>query len=70
VLDFVLSCLHNSGGFGAAPGHDAHILCTVYAVQILVMIDAIEELENRVEGGKHKVAECMTLIPYLGEKAC
>src|SRR5690606_21740596 len=24
TIDFVLSCQHESGGFGAAPGHDAH----------------------------------------------
>ena len=40
TLAFVLSCWHpDSGGFGAAPGHDAHMLSTVSAIQVLVMLD-------------------------------
>jgi len=58
VIAFVLSCLHDSGGFGAAPGHDAHMLYTVSAVQILVMLDAVSELDTRIEGGKLAVAKC------------
>lgn len=57
TIDFVLSCQHESGGFGAAPGHDAHMLSTVSAVQILTMVDALEELETRGKG-KAKVGEC------------
>lgn len=56
VLAFVLSCLHDNGGFGAAPGHDAHMLYTISAVQILAMIDGFAELEERVPGGKLKIA--------------
>ncbi|KAI0125654.1 prenyltransferase and squalene oxidase [Xylariales sp. AK1849] len=50
TIDFVLSCQHESGGFGAAPGHDAHMLSTVSAVQILAMLDAYNELEKRGKG--------------------
>ncbi|KAK4240773.1 terpenoid cyclases/protein prenyltransferase alpha-alpha toroid [Achaetomium macrosporum] len=50
TIDFVLSCQHDSGGFGAAPGHDAHMLSTVSAVQILAMVDAFDELETRGKG--------------------
>lgn len=57
TIDFVLSCQHESGGFGAAPGHDAHMLYTVSAVQILAMVDAFDELETRGKG-KAKVGEC------------
>ncbi|KAJ5938194.1 hypothetical protein N7454_004536 [Penicillium verhagenii] len=56
TIDFVLSCQKDNGGFGAAPGHDPHMLYTVSAVQILVMIDAVDELEKRGRGGKQKVA--------------
>lgn len=59
TIAFVLSCQHENGGFGAAPGHDAHMLSTVSAVQILVTVDAVEELEKRGQGGKEKVAACM-----------
>jgi len=57
-VDFVLSCLHESGGFGAAPKHDAHMLYTVSAVQILATLDAFDGLELRVPRGKEKVASC------------
>ncbi|KAL1635162.1 Rab geranylgeranyltransferase [Neofusicoccum ribis] len=55
VLDFVISCLHDDGGFGAAPGHDAHMLYTVSAVQILATLDGFGELEQRVPGGREKI---------------
>ncbi|KKA29437.1 hypothetical protein TD95_002679 [Thielaviopsis punctulata] len=55
TIDFVLSCQHESGGFGAAPGHDAHMLSTVSAVQILALVDALDELETRGHGGKAQV---------------
>jgi hypothetical protein len=57
TIDFVLSCQHESGGFGAAPGHDAHMLSTVSAVQILATIDAFDELETRGKG-KAQVGKC------------
>ena len=63
TIDFVLSCQQENGGFGAAPGHDTHLLCTVYAVQILATVDAIDELEKRGRGGKQKVASCMIRPP-------
>ncbi|KAK5990409.1 putative geranylgeranyl transferase type-2 subunit beta [Cladobotryum mycophilum] len=50
TIDFVLSCQHENGGFGAAPGHDAHMLSTVSAVQILAMVDGFDELEARGKG--------------------
>jgi geranylgeranyl transferase type-2 subunit beta len=58
TIDFVLSCQHESGGFGAAPGHDAHMLSTVSAVQILAMVDAFDDLESRGKG-KARVGKCM-----------
>lgn len=58
TIDFVLSCQHEDGGFGAAPGHDAHMLYTVSAVQILAMVDAFDELETRGHGGIARVGKC------------
>ncbi|KKZ65817.1 geranylgeranyl transferase type-2 subunit beta [[Emmonsia] crescens] len=55
TITFVLSCQHDNGGFGAAPGHDAHMLYTVSAVQILVTLDAVDELDKQDRGGKEKV---------------
>ena len=58
TIDFVLSCQHENGGFGAAPGHDAHMLYTVSAVQILGTVDALEELDGRGKAGKEMVGKC------------
>lgn len=58
TITFVLSCQHGNGGFGAAPGHDAHMLYTVSAVQILVTIDALDELDTNGRGGKEIVGKC------------
>ncbi|KAM5434913.1 Rab geranylgeranyltransferase [Microsporum canis] len=56
TIEFVLSCQSEDGGFGAAPGHDAHMLYTVSAVQILVTLNAVNELDKNGRGGKEKVA--------------
>lgn len=57
MLDFVFSCLHENGGFGAAPGHDPHMLYTVSAVQIIAMLSGFAELEKKVKDGKMKIAK-------------
>jgi len=59
TIEFVLSCQYESGGFGAAPGHDAHMLYTVSAVQILATINALDELEEHGKAGMEKVGQCM-----------
>ncbi|KAI1003713.1 Geranylgeranyl transferase type-2 subunit beta 1 [Podosphaera aphanis] len=60
AIDFVLSCQTENGGFGAAPGHDAHLLYTCSAIQILATLDALHEIEARFQGGKLKVAKWIT----------
>ncbi|EME39620.1 hypothetical protein DOTSEDRAFT_75314 [Dothistroma septosporum NZE10] len=57
LLNFVFSCLHESGGFGASPGHDPHMLFTCSAVQILAMVDGLDELDKRLSNGRGKVAK-------------
>lgn len=71
TIDFVLSCQHENGGFGAAPGHDAHMLYTVSAVQILAMVEGLDELETRGKG-KAKVGECKPsfLAPFTHLSTC
>lgn len=59
VIKFTLSCLHGSGGFGAAPGHDSHMLYTVSAVQILATLDAWDELEQHSHGAKFRIGQCL-----------
>lgn len=59
MVEFVMSCQHENGGFGAAPGHDAHLLYTVSAVQVLATVDAFGVLEERGKGGGIKgVGRC------------
>lgn len=54
----MLSCQNKDGGFGAAPGHDSHIHSTLSAVQILVTVDAVHELDRQGTGGREKVGSC------------
>jgi geranylgeranyl transferase type-2 subunit beta len=58
TIEYVLSCQHENGGFGAAPGHDAHMLYTVNAVQILATVDAISDLDSSARDGKARVGKC------------
>lgn len=58
TIKFVLSCQNKDGGFGAAPGHDSHMLYTVSAVQILVTVNAVQELDRDGPGGRERVASC------------
>ncbi|KAG6371798.1 rab geranylgeranyltransferase [Boletus reticuloceps] len=52
MIEYVMSCWdEEAGGFGAHPDHDAHILSTLSAIQILVTQDALDRLDvDRVVG--------------------
>ena len=58
TIAFVLACQNADGGFGAAPGHDSHMLYTVSAIQILATIDALKALETSRHGGREQVGKC------------
>ncbi|KAF9005183.1 terpenoid cyclases/protein prenyltransferase alpha-alpha toroid [Cyathus striatus] len=46
MVDFVMECWdEEAGGFGAHPGHDAHIHATLSAIQILIMQDALDRMD-------------------------
>lgn len=47
------------GGFGAHPGHDAHILSTLSAIQILVTQDALDVLDV------DRTVRCTSYKPHL-----
>ena len=71
VVDFVLSCQHANGGFGSAPGHDAHMLYVVSAVQILATLDALHVLDDRgVKGGRDQVAQCEDAFHLSLRRSC
>ncbi|KXJ96029.1 terpenoid cyclases/protein prenyltransferase alpha-alpha toroid [Microdochium bolleyi] len=59
TIEFLLSCQDEaSGGFGAAPGHDPHMLYTVSAVQTFALLDALDVLDSRgAGGGRRKVVD-------------
>jgi geranylgeranyl transferase type-2 subunit beta len=61
LISFVMQCWHpESGGFGAAPGHDPHMLYTCSAVQILAMTDALHVLDQpEVEGSSQSKRDCI-----------
>jgi len=46
TIAYVKSCQHKSGGFGANPGHDAHMLYTVSAIQILAIENALDTIDR------------------------
>eukprot|EP01134_Creolimax_fragrantissima_P008510 CFRG8510T1 len=48
ISSFVMSCQHPNGGFGAAEGHDPHMLFTLSAVQILVIIDRLDLVDKEL----------------------
>jgi len=46
MIEFVMSCWdEEAGGFGAHPDHDAHLLSTLSAIQILIMQDALDRMD-------------------------
>ncbi len=46
MIDYVMACWdERAGGFGAHPGHDAHIHATLSALQVLIMQDALERVD-------------------------
>ncbi|KZO95971.1 rab geranylgeranyltransferase [Calocera viscosa TUFC12733] len=48
VIEFVMSCWDDDeGAFGAHPGHDAHILPTLSAIQILTIYDALDRADTK-----------------------
>ncbi|KAI0781040.1 rab geranylgeranyltransferase [Trametes elegans] len=46
MIEFVMSCWDDeAGAFGAHPDHDAHLLSTLSAIQILIMQDALDRID-------------------------
>ncbi|EIW79753.1 rab geranylgeranyltransferase [Coniophora puteana RWD-64-598 SS2] len=46
MIEYVMSCWDDeAGAFGAHPDHDAHILSTLSAIQILVTHDALDRID-------------------------
>lgn len=52
LLAWVMSCQRSSGGFGGSERHDAHLLYTLSALQILALARRLDDVDA------DKVAEC------------
>lgn len=56
ILDWVLQCQQEDGGFGGSERHDSHILYTLSALQILALYDKLDLVDA------DKVAQCVFLM--------
>ncbi|CAN1232323.1 Geranylgeranyl transferase type-2 subunit beta 1 [Linum perenne] len=45
ILDWIMKCQHESGGFAGNIGHDPHILYTLSAIQVLALFDKLSVLD-------------------------
>ena len=45
IVEFVKTCQHECGGFGASVSHDPHLLYTLSALQILVSYEAVDQID-------------------------
>ncbi|RUS19110.1 terpenoid cyclases/protein prenyltransferase alpha-alpha toroid [Endogone sp. FLAS-F59071] len=45
VVKYLQECQRENGGFGGHRGHDAHLTCTLSAVQILVTYDRLDAID-------------------------
>ncbi|KAK1310698.1 hypothetical protein QJS10_CPA08g01408 [Acorus calamus] len=61
IIDWVLKCQHESGGFAGNVGHDPHILHTLSAVQVLALFDRMDVLDV------DKLCSCILL--YVGSSS-
>ena len=61
ILQWVLSCQKEDGGFGGSPRHDSHLLYTLSAVQILALYDKMPLVDAA------RISSCVfpLLINYL-----
>jgi geranylgeranyl transferase type-2 subunit beta len=48
LLGWIWTCYQSEGGFGGSPGHDAHLLHTLSAVQLLILLDGELTTEIRI----------------------
>jgi hypothetical protein len=72
LVAFTMSCWHpDSGGFGAAPGHDPHMLYTCSAIQILALANSLKILDeplkdNSAETKRSKIGKCEYFLYFSG----
>lgn len=47
MISYVFSCLHDNGGFSPAPNHYPTIIYTLSAIQVLVILQALDQLGEK-----------------------
>lgn len=62
VIGYVQSLQLECGGFGGDRHHDAHITCTLSAVQILITLDALDAIHV------DKVVECKHIRTHMQQR--
>ena len=70
ILRWVLSCQKQGGGFGGSPRHDAHLLHTLSAIQVLAVYDRLDLLDAaQVAACEAAVQQCcVTILPGARSK--
>jgi geranylgeranyl transferase type-2 subunit beta len=61
ILAWVMSCQRSNGGFGGSERHDAHLLYTLSALQILALYDEL----GRVDADAVARCGCCHRLPRL-----
>jgi len=46
IVEFIVSCQKEDGGFGGNEEHDSHLLYTLSAIQVLAMLDALGRVKT------------------------
>lgn len=67
IVEWVLSCQHDNGGFSADVGHDPHVLYTLSAIQILVLCKSLDRID-RVKVGKFVSSLQQSDGSFFGDK--
>ncbi|CAE7763952.1 RABGGTB, partial [Symbiodinium microadriaticum] len=69
IVNWVMECKHESGGFSASVGHDPHILYTLSALQILALCERMELIEDSKDSVARYVASMQqTDGSFIGDK--
>ena len=65
ILQFVQSCQHDNGGFGASQNHDSHLLYTLSAIQVYIQHspNVMHEQEVLFASATFLLAGCLCLNP-------
>lgn len=61
IIDYVKSLQHEDGGFRADKDHDTHLSNTLYAIQILVTLDALDNINL------DKAIECKRITMFIDQ---